>query len=179
MVASAIVSSAWDLYQFFLPIYGRAHGLSATEIGFVLSAFASSIILVRIVLPFGLKHAGPAQLLAYAMFVACAAFLMFPFFHTAWTMAFASFVLGIGCGCGQPLSLTLVYNASPPGRAGEAAGMRITANQVMHFVVPLLFGALGSVAGMATVFLTNAGLLAIGGAFSHRKHVPKNPPPHP
>lgn len=178
MIASAIISSAWDLYQFFLPIYGRAHGLSATEIGFVLSAFATSIILVRIVLPVGLKRASPAQLLTYAMFVACAAFVMFPFFHSAWTMAIASFVLGIGCGCGQPLSLTLVYNASPPGRAGESAGMRITANQAMHFVVPLLFGALGSVAGMATVFFTNAGLLAMGGAFSRRNHASgKTQPP--
>lgn len=170
MIASAIVSSAWDLYQFFMPIYGRAHGLSATEIGFVLSAFATSIICVRIVLPLGLKRTGAAQLLTYAMFVACAAFCLFPLFHTVWTLSIASFILGIGCGCGQPLSLTLVYNASPPGRTGEAAGMRITANQAMHFVVPLLFGALGSVAGMAAVFLTNAGCLAVGGAFSQRNH---------
>jgi MFS family permease len=173
MIASAIISSAWDLYQFFLPIYGRTHGLSATEIGFVLSAFATSIILVRIVLPLALKRTGAAQLLTYAMFVACAAFCLFPLFHTVWTLAIASFILGIGCGCGQPLSLTLVYNASPPGRTGEAAGMRITANQAMHFVVPLLFGALGSVAGMAAVFLTNAGCLAVGGAVSRRNHAKK------
>lgn len=168
MIASAIVSSAWDLYQFFLPIYGRAHGLSATEIGFVLSAFAISIICVRIVLPLGLKRRGAAELLTYAMFVACAAYCLFPLFHVTWTLALASFILGLGCGCGQPLSLTLVYNASPPGRTGEAAGMRITANQLMHFVVPLVFGALGSLAGMAAVFLTNAACLAVGGVASLR-----------
>ena len=176
MIASAIVSSAWDLYQFFLPIYARAHGLSATEIGFILSAFATSIIFVRLILPLGLKHIGAAELLTYAMFVACVAFCLFPLFHTVWTLALASFILGIGCGCGQPLSLTLVYNASPPGRTGEAAGMRITANQLMHFVVPLLFGALGTVAGMATVFLTNAACLAVGGGISRRNHSTKTPP---
>ena len=170
MIASAIVSSAWDLYQFFMPIYGRAHNLSATEIGFILSAFATSIIMVRIVLPLGLKRAGAAELLTYAMFVACAAFCLFPLFHSVWTLAIVSFILGIGCGCGQPLSLTLVYNASPAGRTGESAGMRITANQTMHFIVPLLFGALGSIAGMAAVFLTNAGCLAVGGMFSRRNH---------
>jgi len=48
----------------------------------------------------------------------------------------------------------------------------------MHFVVPLLFGALGSVAGMATVFFTTAGLLAMGGAFSRRNHAKvKTQPP--
>ena len=178
MIASAIVSSAWDLYQFFMPIYGRAHGLSATEIGFILSAFATSIIMVRLVLPLGLKRASAAELLTYAMFVACAGYCLFPLFHTVWTLAIASFILGIGCGCGQPLSLTLVYNASPPGRTGESAGLRITANQTMHFIVPLLFGALGSVAGMAAVFFTNAGLLAIGGGFSQRNHATgKTQPP--
>lgn len=170
LIASAIVSSAWDLYQFFLPIYGRAQGLSATAIGTVLSAFAISIILVRILMPFALRRAGAAQLLTYAMFVACAAYSLFPLAHTAWTLAAVSFVLGIGCGCGQPLSLTLVYDASPTGRAGEAAGLRVTANQIMHFTVPLLFGALGSVAGLAAVFITNAGCLAVGGYISQRSH---------
>lgn len=176
LIASAIVSSAWDLYQFFMPIYGRAQGLSATAIGTVMSAFAISIILVRILMPFALRRAGAAQLLTYAMFVACAAYSLFPLFHTAWTLAAVSFVLGIGCGCGQPLSLTLLYDASPKGRAGETAGMRVTANQIMHFAVPLLFGALGSAAGMAAVFLTNAACLAVGGYISQRSHKPKGGP---
>ncbi len=170
LVASAIISGAWNLYQSFMPIYGTQQGLSATAIGLVLSAFAVSIILVRAVLPVALRRASAPQLLTYAMFVACAAFCLFPLLHGAWTLAIVSFILGIGCGCGQPLSLTLVYDASPPGRAGEAAGIRITANQIMQFAVPLVFGALGSAAGMAAVFLANAGCLAIGGAISRRNH---------
>lgn len=170
LIASGIVSSAWDVYQFVMPIYGRAQGLSATAIGTVMSAFAVSIILVRMVLPFALRRAGEAQMLTYAMFVASAAFCLFPLFQGAWALAAVSFLLGIGCGCGQPLSMTMVYNASPKGRAGEAAGMRITVNQVAHFVIPLVFGGLGSVAGYAPVFLTNAGFLVAGGYMSQRNH---------
>ena len=81
LIASGIVSSAWDLYQFFMPIYGSAQGLSATSIGMVLSAFAVAIILVRVVLPFALRHASEAQMLTYAMFVACAAYFLFPLCH--------------------------------------------------------------------------------------------------
>jgi hypothetical protein len=66
--------------------------------------------------------------------------------------------------------MTMVFNASPPGRAGEATGMRITVNQISHFVMPLLFGALGSVAGFAAVFLTNAGGLVMGGYLSLRSN---------
>ena len=170
LIASGIVSAAWDAYQFFLPIYGHAQGLSATAIGAVMSAFAISIILVRLVLPFTARRAGEARLLTYAMFVAAAAFCLFPLFHTAWPLAAVSFLLGIGCGCGQPLSMTLVYNASPPGRAAEATGMRITVNQITHFTIPLVFGALGSVAGFAAVFFANAGFLVFGGYMSLRQH---------
>ncbi len=170
LIASGIVSGAWDVYQFFLPIYGRAQGMSATAIGSVMAAFATAIILVRIVLPLALRRMSEVQMLTYAMFVACAAFCLFPLFHTPWPLAAVSFLLGVGCGCGQPLSLTLVFNASPKGRAGEAAGMRITVNQVTHFVIPLVFGALGSAAGYSVVFLVNAGCLAVGGFISRRFH---------
>ena len=170
LIASGIVSAAWDVYQFFMPIYGRAYGMSGTAIGSVMSAFATAIILVRMVLPFALRRASEVQLLTYAMFVACGAFCLFPLFETPWPLAAASFVLGVGCGCGQPLSLTLVFNASPKGRAAEAAGMRITVNQVAHFVIPIAFGALGSAAGYAAVFLTNAVCLAVGGLISRRFH---------
>jgi MFS family permease len=168
LIASGIVSSAWDVYQFFMPIYGHSLGMSATAIGLVLSAFAIAIILVRVLVPFALRRVGETQLLTYAMFVSCAAFCLFPLFSSAWPLAAVSFLLGVGCGVGQPLSMTLVFNASPKGRAGEAAGMRITVNQVAHFAIPLLFGALGSAAGYAAVFLTNAGFLMAGGCISSR-----------
>jgi predicted MFS family arabinose efflux permease len=168
LIASGIVSGAWDVYQFFMPVYGRAQGLSATAIGVVMSAFGISIILVRLVLPLATRRLGEAQLLVSAMFVACFAFALFPFFATAPALAAVSFLLGVGCGCGQPLSMTLVFNASPKGRVGEATGMRITVNQITHVAVPLLFGAVGSVAGFAVVFYSNAGFLAAGGYLSLR-----------
>jgi MFS family permease len=116
------------------------------------------------------RYTGEARMMTYAMFVCCAAFCLFPLFHSAWPLAATSFLLGIGCGVGQPLSMTMVYNASPKGRAAEATGMRITVNQLMHFTIPLVFGGLGSVAGYAAVFLTNAGFLVVGGYMSLRGH---------
>jgi MFS family permease len=170
LIASGIVSAAWDVYQFFLPLYGHSQGLSATAIGVVMSAFAVAIISVRALLPFAVRRFGEVELLTYAMFVASAAFCLFPLFHGAWALAAISFFLGIGCGVGQPLSMSLVFSASPKGRVAEATGMRITFNQVTHFVIPLVFGALGSAAGFPAVFLTNAGCLALGGYVSQRNH---------
>jgi hypothetical protein len=48
--------------------------------------------------------------------------------------------------------------------------MRVMANRMMHFTIPLLFGALGSVAGIAAVFVTNAACLAPGDCIGRRSH---------
>lgn len=177
LITSGIVSSAWDVYQFVMPIYGHSLGMSATAIGLVLSAFAIAIILVRLVVPFAVRRFSEAQLLTWAMFVSCAAFCLFPLFSSPWLLAAVSFFLGVGAGVGQPLSMTLVFNASPKGRAGEAAGMRITVNQIVHTTIPLFFGAVGSTVGYAAVFLTNAAFLAVGGYVSKRFLGKSHPPP--
>jgi MFS family permease len=168
LITSGIVSSAWDVYQFVMPIYGHSLGMSATAIGLVLSAFAIAIIAVRLLVPYAVRRVGETRLLTWAMFISCAAFCLFPLFSNAWALAAVSFLLGVGAGVGQPLSMTLVFNASPKGRAGEAAGMRITVNQIVHCTIPLFFGAVGSAVGYAAVFLTNAGFLAVGGYISKR-----------
>ncbi|OGI40479.1 MAG: hypothetical protein A2V91_01745 [Candidatus Muproteobacteria bacterium RBG_16_64_10] len=66
-------------------------------------------------------------------------------------------------GCGQPLSMMLIYGRAPQGRSGEALGLRLTINNFMHIAVPLVFGTIGSVLGVAPVFVANSLLLAGGG----------------
>ena len=50
-LAVGLISSAWDVHQFVVPIYGRGIGLSATEVGFVLGAFGLATLFVRLILP--------------------------------------------------------------------------------------------------------------------------------
>ena len=38
-LAVGLISSAWDVHQFVVPIYGRSIGLSGTQVGMVLAAF--------------------------------------------------------------------------------------------------------------------------------------------
>jgi MFS family permease len=79
-----------------------------------------------------------------------------------------AFVLGIGLGCGSPLSMVLAYNRSPPGRSGEAIGLRQTANKATEVIVPILFGSIGTAFGMVPVFWMDAVMLAVGGAMMRR-----------
>lgn len=175
-IASGIISSAWDLFQFYLPVYGYSIGLSASAIGTVLGVFALATFVIRIVLPRLIKKSREAEILTYAIFVAAFAFVLFPFFKNAYALAAIAFLLGLGCGCGQPLSMSLIYALSPRGRVSESTGLRVTVNNFAHLVIPLFFGSLGTAFGYFPVFVSNSVMLVAGG-FLMRRNITPDPGP--
>jgi MFS family permease len=159
IVASGLISIAWDLYLFYFPIYGHSIGLSASVIGTVISAFALAVFVIRVALPTLTRHWGEFEILLFAIGFAGAVFLLFPLFRDPWLLAAASFLLGLGCGVGQPMSMSLIYSLSPPGRASEGAGLRVMFNHFTHLVVPIAFGGIGTAFGFTPVFVSCSALL--------------------
>ena len=98
--------------------------------------------------------------------LAGATYLMVPFVSEAPLLGLMAFLLGIGLGCAQPLTIILTYNHAPPGRSGEALGMRLTVNKLTQIAVPLAFGALGSAFGLLPVFFAIGAFLLAGGIIS-------------
>jgi hypothetical protein len=78
-------------------------------------------------------------------------------------------MLGMGTGCGQPLTLMMIYARAPTGRSGEALGLRMTINNLTHILVPVLFGTLSSIVGLAPVFLANSVLLGAAGFLTKKR----------
>src|SRR5438876_966617 len=77
-----------------------------------------------------------------------------------------AFLLGLGLGSAQPLTIMLTYHHAPAGRSGEALGMRLTVNKITQISIPLVFGGIGAVFGLAPVFWANAAFLLAGGIVS-------------
>jgi len=75
-----------------------------------------------------------------------------------------SFALGLGLGCAQPVIMSLLYDSSPPGRQGEAVGVRTTMLNASQTFIPLATGSLSAAAGVSPAFWLLAACL-IGGAF--------------
>jgi len=169
LITSGIILTAIDLFQFYMPIYGHAIGLSASAIGAVLAMFAAASFIVRIVMPQLTARFGEEQVLTASIFIAAAIYLFFPLIQSGVILAAIAFVLGMGTGCGQPLTLMMIHARAPAGRSGEALGLRMAINNLTHVVVPLLFGALGTAFGVAPVFLANAVMLGAGGVLSRRR----------
>jgi predicted MFS family arabinose efflux permease len=167
-LASGILSAAWDLFQFYLPVYGHQIGLSASAIGAILAVFALATFTIRLGLPRLSRSYREGTIITAAFFVAAFAFALFPFFQHAVALAACAFVLGLGLGCGQPMSMSLIYVLSPPGRAAESSGLRVMVNNVMHLVVPVAFGSLGTAFGYMPVFLCNTAMLIGAGELIRR-----------
>ena len=169
LITSAVILTGIDLFHFYMPIYGHSIGLSASQIGVVLSLFAAASFVVRIWMPAIVKYLGEEKVLIVSMYVAALTYIAVPFISHMVLLCVVAFMLGLGTGCGQPLSLTLIYGRAPEGRSGEALGLRLTLNNFTHMVTPLLFGAIGTAFGVAPVFLCNSLMLAAGGWIIRRK----------
>ena len=163
-VASALLAMGWDLYTFAIPIYGSAAGLSASTIGVVMGSFAAATFSVRLVMPLLARRLREWTVVALAMLISGTAYSMFPFVTQVPLLMALSFLLGTGLGCAQPMIMSLLYAASPPGRQGEVVGVRTTMMNASHTVLPLVFGVLAAL-GMGLVFWSMSALLVSGSAF--------------
>jgi MFS family permease len=170
LIIGSIVSTGHDLFQFYMPIYGHASGLSASAIGVIMSCFSVAAFAVRVVMPYMIKRWGEQAVLMYSVFLGAVAYLLFPLFASAPLLASVAFLLGLSMGCCAPIALTLIYAYAPASRSGEALGLRLTLNNFTHMAVPLTFGALGTVLGVAPVFIANSVMLAGGGMLVLRRN---------
>ena len=93
------------------------------------------------------------------------------------SLAAVAFLLGLGVGCGQPMSMSLIYALAPAGRAAECAGLRVTVNNFMHLLIPLLFGSLGTAFGYTPVFVSNSGMLVAAGVIMRKARISAAPRP--
>lgn len=173
LATGSLVVEGIELYQFYLPVYGHSINLSASAIGVVVAMFAAASFVVRLVMPLILGRFSERTILAYSFYVAALGFLLLPFLQSAVALSVVSFVIGLGLGCGQPITMTLAFSNSVAGRSGEIMGLRITINNLTRVVVPIVFGSIGTLFGMFAVFGISALMLGSGGALTRDKSAPR------
>lgn len=166
LIMSGVTLTGIELFSFYLPIYGRSIGLAPSAIGMILSSYAVAGFIVRIAMHRLANRFTEVGVLSGSLFIAAVAYLAVPSLADAIVLAVAAFVLGLGLGSAQPLTIILTYNHAPQGRAGEALGLRLMVNKVTQIGVPLAFGGLGAALGAAPVFLSTGVFLLAGGVLS-------------
>lgn len=167
LLTNAAVMGGLDLFNLYMPIYGHSLEFSATTIGLIMGAFGAAAFITRLAIPPVTRRYGERAMLAGALALSAGAFMTFPLTTSALLLAAAAFTLGLGLGCGQPLSMILAFNAGPPGRSAEAISMRLAVSYGAHVLVPPVFGLIGTAMGVAPIFWACAMIMS-GGSWLNR-----------
>lgn len=168
LIASSFMSMAWDLQSFMIPVYGTEIGLSASQVGWILGVFASATFIVRLFMPLIARHLSEWQTITAAFGFGTLSYVLFPIFENFYTLCAVAFLLGLALGSSQPNVMSLIHTESPPGRTGEALGLRTMLINLCHTTLPLIFGAAGNLVGAGAVFYVVAGLMGGVTVFTSR-----------
>jgi len=168
-IVGMLLSSAWDLFTFVLPIHGARSGFAASTIGFILGCFSTATFLVRLAMPLIARRLTEWQVLAGALVLAALCYAVFPFMRQPLSLMVVAAILGLAVGSAQPNMLALLHHVAPPGRAGEAVGIRVTIGNACQVFLPLAFGGAGAALGLPVVFWSMTAMICAGLPIAWRK----------
>lgn len=159
LLLSGAVFFASDIITTYLPLYGAEIGLTATAIGFVLSANGMAQMLVR---PF-LGHVCALmtkdttfQLCLFLGGIGTACLGLVKGFYP---LMFVAIIVGLTLGLANPLTLITVSDVSSPKNRNRVLALRLMSNYAGQTISPITFGALASIAGLASLFWGSGGVM--------------------
>jgi len=162
LMVNLFLSACWDVHTFVVPILGHERGLSASAIGSILGGFAIAAALIRMLLPFLAARLQEWQVITVAMLITSSLLAIYPWTHTAWTMGICSVLLGLSLGSVQPMVMSTLHQITPEHRHGEALGLRLMGINASSVLMPILFGAAGTVIGVGSVFWCVSAVVGLG-----------------
>lgn len=169
LAGSALVLYSRDIFVAYFPLYAASLNISDSNIGWIIALQGLAMVPIRFFLTRLTVWMGREQLLLSSILVAGISFLVIPFTSSIPLLMLLAITMGAGLGCGQPLSMTTIYNASSKSKTGEVLGLRLATNRISQLIAPILFGLIGSGVGLISVFLVSGAFL-MGGAFlTHSK----------
>lgn len=171
LLVNWLLSMCWDVHTFAVPILGHERGFAASTIGLVLGTFTASVTVVRLFIPMLAERLQEAHVVAAAMVGTAIVFGLYPLAASPVLMAGCAVLLGVTLGCVQPMIMSTLHHVTPGHRHGEALAFRSMAINASSTVMPLLFGAVGTVVGAAVLFWV-VGAAVGAGAWQARRMEP-------
>jgi MFS family permease len=168
ILTGAICVTALDLMLAFLPVLGEARGLAPATVGLLLSLRAVASMGSRVLFGRAVRLFGRMRLMLGSVAIAGAGLLAMALPLPIWGMGVALFAAGFGLGIALTSTIALTVEIAPSIVRGTALSLRLTANRIAQFGLPLLAGLLVAPMGAGGIFaVTGAALL---GAILSRPH---------
>lgn len=163
-----LLSMCWDVHTFAVPVLGHQRGFSASTIGLILGSFTLSVTLVRLAIPALAHRLRETTVLRAAMLGTGAVFATYPLAPGPLAMGACALLLGVTLGSVQPMVMSMLHHVTPDERHGEALALRSMAINASSTLMPLVFGATGTLVGAAVLFWVVGGAVGAGSALVRR-----------
>lgn len=160
MMTSMFVLAAIDLVQVYLPALGVERGIPTWIIGALLAARAIATMLSRLQLGWLVAHVGRGRLVAISTAIGAVAVGLLVVEMSPWLMGVLLVIAGVTLGIGQPLSMSVITLAAPPGTVATWLALRLSGNRLGQSVIPAALSILALGMGSAGVFLVTGIMLA-------------------
>ncbi|MDC3415944.1 MFS transporter [Aquibacillus salsiterrae] len=162
-LVSVIVLLGKDMYTAYFPLLAQQFGLTSSVIGFIVSINALGGIFIRFFMTHLSDKFSTRKIMVGSIFLSGVFMTLIPLFSSAILLALLSFVLGLGLGIGQPLSISTTVDALPEERVGEGLGLRLTANRLTQLSAPVVLGGVAQLATISSVFWVVGVVILFGG----------------
>lgn len=168
ITVSCVVLAAVDITLVYLPAIGTERGIASGAIGALLTLRAVASMVSRLFLGRLARRLGRRRLLVggVALSALCLVLVVIPM--PVWMLAVVVVALGLGLGAGQPLTMSWLAEATPPGLRGRAMSLRLTGNRVGQVLVPSVAGLVAAGTGAGGVLVLTAATLAAVGVSARR-----------
>jgi MFS family permease len=163
-----LLSMCWDVHTFAVPVLGHERGFSASTIGLILGTFTLSVTGVRLIIPWIAHRLSEVAVLRSAMLGSGIVFALYPLAPNAWLMGLCAVLLGITLGSVQPMVMSMLHHITPDHRHGEALAFRSMAINMSSTLMPLVFGATGTLVGAGVLFWAVGGAVGAGSWLARR-----------
>lgn len=169
VLVTALGMFALGVYGSYLPVYLESLAMSPVVIGVLVSLRAGVSMVIR---PFMARlialvgGRGSAVLLALGSLAIGIALLGLS--EHVVLIGLLAVLVGLGSGLTQPLSMVILAESVHREKRSGALGMRLMANRAVHFLAPLVFGALLSVGGFPLAFGASGVAIALALVMTQR-----------
>jgi hypothetical protein len=152
IIASSLCMTAGDLILVYFPVLGAERALDAGTIGLLLSlraavAMGSRLFFTRLIRVFGRMTLMVIAMVSGALAIGSLAMPL-----PVWGLAISMGVTGFGLGIALTSTLSLTVVASPASARATAISLRLTANRLGQFLIPLGSGLIAGALGVGSVF---------------------------
>ena len=157
IILGSICVASQDLILAFLPLLGVERGIAPAAIGILLSLRAGAAMVSRICFSRAVRLLGRVRLLLAATLMGGLGLLGISLPLPVWGLAVALALTGFGVGIALTSTVSLTMVIAPPAARGTALSLRLTANRIAQFTIPII-------AGVAVGSFGAAGVLGVSGA---------------